>query len=100
MSHRDSMPQYGKATDSMDSYKIVLPGDLSTRALDYVVTFCSNSTRPMTFKGLSKDLHCELLGTLLNIVFENFRACLRPEEYLARADVENYASETQEQRYS
>jgi hypothetical protein len=54
----------------------------------------------MTFKGLSKDLHCELLGTLLNIVFENFRACLRPEEYLARADVENYASETQEQRYS
>jgi hypothetical protein len=32
------------ATDSMESYKVVLPGDLTTRALDHVVTFCSNST--------------------------------------------------------
>jgi hypothetical protein len=68
------------------------------RSLDHVVTFCSNSTRPVTFKGLSKDLHCELLGTLLSLIFENFRACLRPEEYLVRADVENPESENREQK--
>jgi hypothetical protein len=86
------------AIDTKETYKVVLPSDLTMRSLDNVVTFCSNSTRPVTFKGLSKDLHCELLGTLLSLIFENFRACLRPEEYLVRADVENPESENREQK--
>jgi hypothetical protein len=86
------------ATDTMETYKVVLPSDLTMRSLDHVVTFCSNSTRPVTFKGLSKDLHGELLGTLLSLIFENFRACLRPEEYLVRVDVENSESENMEQK--
>jgi hypothetical protein len=87
------------ATDTMETYKVVLPSDLTMCSLDHVVTFCWNSKRPMTFKGLSKDLHGELLGTLLSLIFEHFRACLRPEEYLARADVENPEYENPEQRY-
>ncbi len=86
------------ATDTMETYKVALPSDLTMRSLDHVVTFCSNSTRPVTFKGLSKDLQCELLGILLNLIFENFRACQRPEEYLVRADVEKLESENREQK--
>jgi hypothetical protein len=86
-------------TDIMETYKVVLPSRITTRALDQVVTFCSNSTRPVVFKGLPKDLQSELLGTLLNLIFDNFRACLRPEEYLARADVGNHSSRTGSKRY-
>ncbi len=49
--------------DSMDNYKIVLPGSLLTRNLDTTITFCSTNLRPVTFKGLSKDHYSELLGT-------------------------------------
>jgi hypothetical protein len=83
---------------AMDSYKLVLPKDLQSRALDHVVTFCSNSSRPMIFKGLSKDHQNELLGTLLTCVFENYRACARPEDYLVRADVSKNLSENSEQK--
>ncbi len=38
----------------------------------------------MTFTGLSKDSCSELLGFLLKCSFANFRACSRPEMYLAR----------------
>jgi hypothetical protein len=72
--------------DSMDSYKVILPGSLLKRDLDYTATFCSNSSRPVIFKGLSKDNQSELLGTLLGCIYDNFRACKRPEDYLARAD--------------
>jgi hypothetical protein len=85
-------------TDIMETYKVVLPSTITTRALDQAVTFCSNSTRPVVFKGLPKDLQSELLGTLLNLIFDNFRACLRPEEYLARADVGIQLSENREQK--
>jgi hypothetical protein len=84
--------------DSMDNYKILLPGSLLTRNLDTTVTFCSNNSRPVTFKGLSKDHYSELLGTLLGCIFEKFRACLRPEAYFARADVINTISEDSEQK--
>jgi hypothetical protein len=40
----------------------------------------------VTFTGLPKDRCSELLGSLLRCLFENFRACSRPESYLARAD--------------
>jgi hypothetical protein len=73
--------------ESMDSYKVILPSSLMTRDLDFTATFCSNSSRPVIFKGLSKDNQSELLGTLLRCIYDNFRACKRPEEYLARADV-------------
>jgi hypothetical protein len=85
-------------TDIMETYKVVLPSRITTIALDQAVTFCSNSTRPVVFKGLPKDLQSELLGTLLNLIFDNFRACSRPEEYLARADVGNHPSENREQK--
>jgi hypothetical protein len=79
--------------DVMDSYKLALPSTLQSRALDKTVTFCTNNSRPVTFAGLSKDRCDELLGSLLRCLFENFRACLRPEIYLARADVTNIPSE-------
>jgi hypothetical protein len=84
--------------DSMDSYKVILPGSLLTRDLDYTATFCSNSSRPVIFKGLSKDNQSELLGTLLGCIYDNFRACKRPEDYLARADVDKKISESNEQK--
>jgi hypothetical protein len=84
--------------DSMDNYKIVLPGSLLTRNLDNTVTFCSISSRPVTFKGLSKDHYSELLSTLLGCIYENFRACSRPEAYFGRADVVNNPSENCEQK--
>jgi hypothetical protein len=83
---------------AMDSYKLILPKDLHSRTLDHVVTFCSNSSRPMIFKGLSKDHQNELLGTLLTCVYENYRACACPEDYLARADVPKTVSENSEQK--
>jgi hypothetical protein len=84
--------------DSMDNYKIVLPGSLLTRNLDMTVTFCSNSSRTVTFKGLSKDHYSELLSTLLGCIFEKFRACSRPEAYFERADAVNTLSENIEQK--
>jgi hypothetical protein len=72
--------------DIMESYKVLLPSSISASNLDKCVTFCSNSSRPMTFNGLSKDRCAELLGSLLNCVFENFRACSNPEAYLGRVD--------------
>jgi lysophospholipase L1-like esterase len=52
----------------------------------------------VTFSGLPKDRCGELLGILLANVFQNFRACSRPEEYLARADENPNESETSEQK--
>jgi hypothetical protein len=86
------------ALDAMDTYKLVLPSSLLVRTLDHTVTFCSNSSHPVIFKGLSKDIQSELLGNLLNNVFENYRACSRPEVYLARADVAKTVSENNVQK--
>jgi hypothetical protein len=79
--------------DIMESYKLLLPSTISVATLDKCVTFCSNSSRPMTFNGLSKDRCVELLGSLLNCVFVNFRACSNPETYLERVDESKKESE-------
>jgi hypothetical protein len=47
--------------------------------------FCSSSSRPITFEGLSKDTCDELLNILINQIFSNFRACASPEQFLIRA---------------
>ncbi len=86
------------ALDAMDTYKLVLPSSLHVRTLDHTVTFCSNSSCPVIFKGLSKDNKSDLLGTLLTNIFENYRACSRPEVYLARADVAKTISENNVQK--
>jgi hypothetical protein len=82
--------------DVMDSYKLALPSTLSTMKLDRTVTFCSNNSRPVACNGLPKDRCRELLGSLLKFLFENFRACARPESYLERADVITNQSEKHE----
>ncbi len=79
--------------ENMDNYKIVLPGSLLTRNLDTTITFCSTNSRPMTCKGLSKDIYSELLGSLLTCIFEKFRACSRPEAYFERAAEKKVTSE-------
>ncbi len=71
---------------NMDTYKVVLPSSLSSAALDGCTTFCSQSSRPITFGRLSKDNCCELLSSLLNLISKDFRACSGPESYLARAN--------------
>jgi hypothetical protein len=84
---------------NMDTYKVVLPSSLSSAALDGCTTFCSQSSRPITFGGLSKDNCCELLSSLLNLIFKDFRACSDPESYLVRVNskLENKHTETGEQ---
>ncbi len=72
------------ALEVMESYKILLPESLENGTLTKPVTFCSSNSRPMTFTGLSKDSCSELLGLLLNCSYASFRACSRPEMYLAR----------------
>jgi hypothetical protein len=84
--------------DVMESYKVLVPSSLQCRTLDKPLTFCSSSSRPVTFLGLPKDRCDELLGSLLNTVFANFRACSRPEEFLARAAENTKKSETSEQK--
>jgi hypothetical protein len=84
--------------DIMESYKVLLPSTISVTTLDKCVTFCSNSSRPMTFNGLSKDRCVELLGSLLNCVFVNFRACSNPEDYLERVDETKKESDNIEQK--
>jgi hypothetical protein len=84
--------------DVMESYKILLPNSLECRTLTKPVTFCSSNSCPMTFTGLSKDRCSELLGCLLNCAFSNFRACSRPETYLARAAEKNTSSENHSQK--
>jgi hypothetical protein len=71
---------------SMDSYKIALPKSLELVGLDSCIIFCSSSSRPITFEGLSKDTCDELLNILINQIFSNFRACASPEKVLIRAD--------------
>lgn len=68
----------------MDKYKVVLPSSLSSPALDNCTTFCSHSSRLITFSGLSKD-NCSGLSSLLNLISKDFRACSSPEIYLIRA---------------
>ncbi len=80
-----SIPTGGTSLDVTESYKLVLSSSLSSRSLGSPITFCSNSSRPMTFLGLSKDRCSGLLGFLLNFIFENFRVCSRPGSYLVRA---------------
>ncbi len=84
--------------DVMESYKVLVPSSLQWRTLDKPLIFCSSSSRPVTFLGLPKDRCDELLGSLLNTVFANFRACSRPEEYFARAAEITKKSETCEQK--
>ncbi len=79
----------GIALDVMEAYKVIVPSSLSAPQLDNVMTFCSHNSRPITCKGLSKDRCGELLGTLLNHIHVNFRACTSPENFLVRADVSN-----------
>jgi hypothetical protein len=56
----------GAATlETMDSYKCVFPSTLHSKTTDKVITFCSNNSRPVTFKGLPKGRCRELLGNLL-----------------------------------
>jgi hypothetical protein len=62
------------------------------------LTFCSSSSHPVTFSGLPKDRFDELLGLLLTSIFNNFRACSRPEDYLARAAEKTNKSEIKEQK--
>ncbi len=64
--------------DVMDSYKVALPSSLNVESLDASITFCSHSSRPITTSGLSKDTCDELLSSLLEQVFVNFRACATP----------------------
>jgi hypothetical protein len=73
--------------ETMDSYKIALPSGLSSKGVDCCITFCTNSSRPIAFDGLSEDNCHELLSTMLNWNFTNFRACASPENYLARATI-------------
>ena len=71
---------------AMDSYKVPLPSSLDPTSTVHSVTFCSNSTRPVTFKGLPKDTCGELLVVLLHNIFTNFRACASPETLFVRTD--------------
>jgi hypothetical protein len=73
--------------ETMDSYNIALPCGLSSKGVDCCITFCTNSSRPIAFDGLSKDNCRELLSTILNWNFANFRACASPESYLVRATI-------------
>ncbi len=83
----------------METYKVALPSTLQCAAIDSTITFCSNNLCPVTCTGLPKDRCRELLGSLLNCLFSNFRACASPEEYLARADGKNKLSkENSEQK--
>ncbi len=79
--------------DVLESYKTPVPSSLSSSTLDKIMTFCANNSRPVVFNGLPQDRCDELLGNLLSCIYENFRACGRPESYLARADVGNCVSE-------
>jgi hypothetical protein len=91
-----SMEEYSMGTttlETMDSYKCVFPSTLQSKTLDKVITFCSNNSRPVTFKGLPKGRCSELLGNLLKYLHENFRACSRPENFLVRADENKSGSE-------
>jgi hypothetical protein len=84
----------GVATlETMDSYKCVFPSTLQSKAADKGTTFCSNNSRPVTFKGLPKGRCSELLSNLLGYLHENFRACSRPENFLVRADENKTGSE-------
>jgi hypothetical protein len=94
----DSLSSGAMQLDVMDSYKVLLPGSLQCRTLDKPLTFCSSSSRPVTFLGLPKDRCDELLSLLLNNIFTNFRACSRPEDDLVRADEITKGSETTEQK--
>jgi hypothetical protein len=94
----DSCSTGTTSLDVIESYKVLLPGSLQCRTLNKPVTFCSSSSRPVTFLGLPKDRCDELLGLLLTNIFNNFRACSRPEDYLARAAEKTKKSEKNEQK--
>jgi hypothetical protein len=94
----DSCSTGTTSLDVMESYKVLVPGSLQCRTLNKPLTFCSSSSRPVTFLGLPKDRCDELLGLLLTNIFNNFRACSRPEDYLARAAEKTKKSEKNEQK--
>jgi hypothetical protein len=52
----------------------------------------------VAFPGLPKDRCDELFGLLLTSIFNNFRACSRPEDYLTRAAEKTNAFEIKEQK--
>jgi hypothetical protein len=68
--------------EAMDTYKIAWPSSLNSVVLDTVTTFCTHNSRPIACRGLSKDSCSELLGNMLGSIFENFRACQSPENFL------------------
>jgi hypothetical protein len=85
--------------DVMEAYKLVLATSLQCSYLDKVGTFCSHNSHPMTFIGLSKDSCTGLLSSLLNTIYDNFRACSSPEIYLIRAaENENLSENYWEQK--
>jgi hypothetical protein len=89
----------GAATlETMDSYKCVFPSTLHSKTTDKVITFCSNNSRPVTFKGLPKGRCNELLGNLLGYLNNNCRACSRPENFLVRADENKTGSENKTEK--
>jgi hypothetical protein len=75
--------------ETMDTYKIALPSSLNSMVLDAVTTFCTHNSRPVAFPGLSKDICGELLGNMLEYIFNNFRACQSPENLLVRTTTAN-----------
>ncbi len=79
--------------DIVESYKLVLPSTLHVRLLNMPMTFCSNNSLPMTSSSLSMDSCSELLGLMLTRIYETFRACSRPENYLVRANDSKIESE-------
>jgi hypothetical protein len=74
------------ALDSMDTYKLALPSSLQPNAPLNSITFCSTSSRPNAFPGLSKGDCRELLRLLIATIRSNFMACADPEILLARID--------------
>ncbi len=66
--------------DTMISHKVALPSSLSVTNLDFFVTFASNSSRPITFEGLSKYTCDELLCSLLGSIWEKHNWDTGPED--------------------
>jgi hypothetical protein len=68
----------------MDTYKLPLPLSLSEPSYIGSMTFCTISSRPVTLKGLPKDILGELVSTLLRTIHRDFQSCLSPEYFLVR----------------
>jgi hypothetical protein len=80
----DTCSEGATPLQAMDAYKLPLPTGLSLSSPLRSMTFCSNSTRPVTLNGLPKDTLSKLLNTLINTIHRNFQSCARPEIFLVR----------------